>query len=83
MDGTGKIPILPHLSGMNPMAGAIVMEPQKLLDPTAVSLNGSPGQPADLAGRPELFEEFHPHSFPRKNCSVNSRGVFDVSSFPA
>ena len=35
--------LIPHLSGMNPMAGAIVMEPQKFLDPTAVGLNGSFG----------------------------------------
>lgn len=75
--------LLPHLSGMNPMAGAIVMKPQKLLDPAAVGLNGSLGQAADFAGRPILFEEFHLHSLPRKNCSVNSRSGFDASPFQA
>jgi hypothetical protein len=66
---------------MNPMAGAIVMEPQKFVDPAAVGLNGSLGQTADFTGRPVLFEELHVLSVTRKNCSVNSRSRVDASPF--
>ena len=71
----------PHPSRLNPMAGAIVMELQKLLDPAAVGLNGSLGQTADFTGRPVLFEELHVLSVTRKNCSVNSRSRVDASPF--
>lgn len=63
------------------MAGAIEMEPRKLLDPMAVGRNGSLGRAVDFTGRPILFETFHLAGLPRKICSFNSRGGFDASPF--
>src|SRR5690606_9951673 len=69
--------LLTHLSGMNPLPGAMVMEPQKPLAPTAVGPNGSHGQTADFPGPRLLFEEFHLPILPRKIFAEHAlRGQF-------
>ncbi len=52
---------------MNPLAGSLAVEPQKVIRPPAVGLGGTRGQSADLEGRLGLLKPFHFFRLPRKN----------------
>jgi hypothetical protein len=71
-----------HLAGVTPLAGAIVVKPQKSRDPPPLALDRAGSQSANLAGGCVLIEQLHAPRLPRKNCSVNSRARIEQCTRP-